>query len=104
MNNYKILGRIGQGAHGYVLKALNEKNETVVALKKICFKNLDEGIPKNVMREITALTVLNSKHVFCRFDFSSFRNLRVLGGGTVGGDSARNGYGVGDGIFTFEFV
>lgn len=63
MNNYKILGRIGQGAHGFVLKATSGTSGAVVALKKICFKNLDEGIPKNVMREITALTVLNSKHV-----------------------------------------
>lgn len=62
MNNYKILGRIGQGAHGYVHKAINKTNEGVVALKKICFKNVDEGIPKNVMREITALTILNSKY------------------------------------------
>lgn len=68
MNNYKVLGRIGQGAHGYVLKALNKTNGATAALKKICFKHLDEGIPKNVMREITALTVLNSKHVFLAVD------------------------------------
>lgn len=63
MNNYTIVGRVGQGAHGYVLKAINKTSDAVVALKKISFKNLDEGIPKNVMREITALTVLNSEHV-----------------------------------------
>lgn len=63
MDNYKILGRVGQGAHGYVLKALNKTSEDVVALKKILIKNLDEGIPKNIMREITALRVLKSKYV-----------------------------------------
>lgn len=63
MNNYAIVGRVGQGAHGYVLKALNRTTDDVVALKKINFKNLVEGIPKNVMREIAALRVLNSEHV-----------------------------------------
>lgn len=69
MDNYTVLGRIGQGAHGYVLKALNKASQNEVALKKIVIKNLDEGIPKNIMREITALRVLNSKFV---------RNLRLL--------------------------
>lgn len=64
MNNYKILGRIGQGAHGYVVKATNRKTKATVALKKINFKRVSKGeIPKNVMREITALTVLSSKYV-----------------------------------------
>lgn len=63
MKKYTIVGRVGQGAHGYVLKAINKASDAVVALKKVSFKNLDEGIPKNVMREIATLTVLNSQHV-----------------------------------------
>lgn len=63
MNNYKILGRVGQGAHGYVLKGISNATDKVVALKKIIIKTLDEGIPKNIMREITALRVLHSDHV-----------------------------------------
>lgn len=63
MNEFRILGRVGQGAHGYVLKAVHKTTEETVALKKILIKNLDEGIPKNIMREITALRVLKSKYV-----------------------------------------
>lgn len=63
MDNYKVLGRVGQGAHGYVLKGINKTTDKVVALKKIIIKTLDEGIPKNIMREVTALRVLNSEHV-----------------------------------------
>lgn len=66
MNNYKVLGRVGQGAHGYVLKGINNATDRVVALKKLIVKTLDEGIPKNIMREVTALRVLNSEHV-CQF-------------------------------------
>lgn len=63
MINYKILGRIGQGAHGYVMKAFDKANDKYVALKKLSIKTLEEGIPTKVMREICALRVLKCKYV-----------------------------------------
>lgn len=65
MNQYKTMGRIGQGAHGYVTKAFDKNNAKIVALKKLSIKTLEEGIPKKIMREICALRVLNSKYVSC---------------------------------------
>lgn len=63
MNNYEVVSRIGQGAHGYVLKAVDKNDGRVVALKRVVIRTLDEGIPKNTMREITALRVLKSDYV-----------------------------------------
>lgn len=62
MNNYKLLGRAGEGAHGFVFKGMDLRNENMVALKKIMF-NPSLGVPKNTMREICALRALKSNHV-----------------------------------------
>ncbi|GJQ66666.1 hypothetical protein Trydic_g4634 [Trypoxylus dichotomus] len=63
MDEYKILGRIGQGAHGYVMKGVHRGTNKEVALKKVIIKSLQEGIPKNIMREILALRVLKFKYI-----------------------------------------
>lgn len=57
------MGRIGQGAHGYVMKAFDKTNGKYVALKKLSIKTLDEGIPTKIMREICALRILRYKYV-----------------------------------------
>ncbi|CAH1101098.1 unnamed protein product [Psylliodes chrysocephalus] len=62
MENYKLLGRAGEGAHGFVFKAKDLRNENEVALKKIAI-NPDLEIPNNVMREILALRVLKYAHI-----------------------------------------
>lgn len=62
MNNYKLLGRAGEGAHGFVFKAMDQRTGGLVALKKITF-NPNHGVPKKTMREICALRVLKSKNV-----------------------------------------
>ena len=38
MEDYTILGRIGEGAHGIVMKARHRKTGTIVALKKVLLK------------------------------------------------------------------
>lgn len=63
ITSYSIAGRIGEGAHGLVFKAHHLPTGREVALKKILIKNLDEGIPVNVMREIKALQLLRCKYV-----------------------------------------
>lgn len=79
MNQYTVLGRIGEGAHGYVMKGVNKFTGSEVALKKLMIKNLDEGIPVNVMREIASLRVLNSdyvcyflKHLYFKYNRQNF--------------------------------
>lgn len=72
MESYHILGRIGEGAHGIVLKAKHievtdclsdhEENECfmpsdsvhqtgeLVALKKVPLRKLEDGIPNSALR------------------------------------------------------
>ncbi|KAJ3647485.1 hypothetical protein Zmor_019362 [Zophobas morio] len=63
MENYKLLGRIGKGAHGLVFKALDTRNGRTVALKQITIASIANGIPKNTMREICTLRALQSKYI-----------------------------------------
>ncbi|VDL34814.1 unnamed protein product [Hymenolepis diminuta] len=55
MDKYTILSRIGEGAHGVVLKGQHKDTGELVALKKVPLKKLDEGIPHTALREIKAL-------------------------------------------------
>lgn len=62
MEQYDILGRIGEGAHGIVLKAKHvevsflstqnfySKSGELVALKKVPLRKLVDGIPNTALR------------------------------------------------------
>ncbi|BFZ17989.1 hypothetical protein BsWGS_21028 [Bradybaena similaris] len=60
MEQYNILGRIGEGAHGIVQKAKHIESGDIVALKKVLLKNPEEGIPNTALREIKALQEIES--------------------------------------------
>lgn len=55
MEQYTILGRIGEGAHGIVFKAKHIESGEIVALKKVSLRKLEDGIPNSALREIKAL-------------------------------------------------
>ncbi|XP_031149037.1 cyclin-dependent kinase 20 isoform X2 [Sander lucioperca] len=55
MEQYSILGRIGEGAHGIVFKAKHIETGETVALKKVALRRLEDGIPNQALREIKAL-------------------------------------------------
>ncbi|VDD82103.1 unnamed protein product [Mesocestoides corti] len=61
MDGYAILSRIGEGAHGVVLKGRHKETGKLVALKKVPLRKLDEGFPHVALREIKALQ-LTSQH------------------------------------------
>ena len=76
MDDYVVLGRVGEGAHGIVMKARHRHTGEVVALKKVALKQhqqqqpqrMEEGgegglITEPTIREIKALQELNSIHV-----------------------------------------
>ncbi|XP_043241124.1 cyclin-dependent kinase 20-like [Amphibalanus amphitrite] len=63
MNNYKVVSRIGEGAHGVVLRAESLLTGDVVALKKVALKRLEDGLPLTMLREIKTLQQLESRHV-----------------------------------------
>ena len=58
-----MLGRIGEGAHGVVMKGRHRRSGSVVALKKILLKRRldDGGVPEAALREIKALQERNRR-------------------------------------------
>ncbi|KAG8327525.1 cyclin-dependent kinase 20-like [Homalodisca vitripennis] len=69
MENYSVTGRIGEGAHGQVLRGVQLKTGMEVALKKVLLKKLDEGIPNSVIREIKTLQEVDCKYVMKLVDY-----------------------------------
>ena len=58
MDQYNILGKVGEGAHGIVFKAKHIQSGEIVALKRVLLKRLDNEIPNTVLREIKALQAI----------------------------------------------
>lgn len=65
MDRYTTTGRIGEGAHGVVLKAYDNAcpNARQVALKRILLKRMDDGIPIPIVREVKTLQRLKHPYV-----------------------------------------
>ncbi|XP_035676729.1 cyclin-dependent kinase 20-like [Branchiostoma floridae] len=64
MEQYTIMERIGEGAHGIVFKAKHVESGEVVALKKVPLRRLEDGIPNTALREIKALQEIEeNQHV-----------------------------------------
>jgi cell cycle related kinase len=57
MEDYAVLGRVGEGAHGVVVRARHRRSGRVVALKRILLKRNEDSIPETAIREIKALQV-----------------------------------------------
>ncbi|KAK0147061.1 Cyclin-dependent kinase 20 [Merluccius polli] len=55
MDQYSILGRVGEGAHGIVFKAKHIETGQTVAMKKVSLRRSEEGFPNQALREIQAL-------------------------------------------------
>ncbi|XP_042337603.1 cyclin-dependent kinase 20 isoform X1 [Plectropomus leopardus] len=67
MEQYSILGRIGEGAHGIVFKAKHIETGETVALKKVALRRLEDGVPNQALREIKALQEIeDNQHVSVR--------------------------------------
>ncbi|KAI8809521.1 kinase-like domain-containing protein [Cladochytrium replicatum] len=63
MERYQSLEKIGEGAHGIVLKAKFIETGEIVALKKIPLRRVGEGIPSTILREIKALQQIDHHNV-----------------------------------------
>ncbi|XP_043477254.1 cyclin-dependent kinase 20-like [Leptopilina heterotoma] len=63
MDKYSISGRIGEGAHGVVLKAIDNTNGREVALKKVLLKRIEDGIPTSIIREVKSLQTLKHPYI-----------------------------------------
>lgn len=71
MDQYKVVTRIGEGAHGVVLLARHLKTGASVALKKVAVRAAAEGLPHNTLREVQVRCVYTAEltpvllNVFC---------------------------------------
>nr|XP_043634540.1 cell division control protein 2 homolog [Erigeron canadensis] len=62
LDQYKILEKIGEGAYGVVYKALDTKNNAIVAVKEIRVPKYD-GIRASNLREVVILKTLQHDNV-----------------------------------------
>ena len=63
MNKYDILGVVGEGAYGVVLKCRNKENGETVAIKKFKDSDEDEVIKKTTLREVKILRMLKHNNI-----------------------------------------
>lgn len=63
-------GRIGEGAHGIVLKGIDKSTMKLVAMKRIALKNINEqGLPNSAVRELLALRLIRHEYVVNLVDY-----------------------------------
>ena len=63
MRKFDVLGVIGIGAYGIVLKAKNKENGEIVAIKKFKESDADETIKKISQREIKFLKMVDHTNI-----------------------------------------
>jgi cyclin-dependent kinase-like len=63
MNKYEVLGVVGEGAYGVVLKCKNKETSEVVAIKKFKESEDDEMVKKSTLREVKILRMLKQENV-----------------------------------------
>ncbi len=63
MNKYEILGVVGEGAYGVVLKCRNKETGEILAIKKFKESEDDEIIKKTTLREVKILRMLKAVNI-----------------------------------------
>jgi serine/threonine protein kinase len=53
--HYRLIEKIGEGTYGIVYKAVDQRNDTLVAFKKVMLRKAEDGLPKEFLREIESL-------------------------------------------------
>jgi serine/threonine protein kinase len=60
---YRLLEKIGEGTFGTVFKAIDQRSNKLVALKKVKIRKADEGLPKEFLREVESLKYVTHENV-----------------------------------------
>lgn len=63
MNKYEVLGIVGEGAYGVVLKCRNKETTEIVAIKKFKENDDDENLRKTTLREVKILRMLRHPNI-----------------------------------------
>lgn len=65
MNKYEVLGVVGEGAYGVVLKCRNKETSEIVAIKKFKESEDDQVLHKTNLREVKILRMLRHNNIIC---------------------------------------
>lgn len=63
MNKYEVMGVVGEGAYGVVLKCRNKDSGDIVAIKKFKESEDDEIVRKTTLREVKILRMLKHENI-----------------------------------------
>lgn len=63
MNKYDVLGVVGEGAYGVVLKCKNKDSNEIVAIKKFKESEEDEAVRKTTLREVKILRIMRHENI-----------------------------------------
>ncbi|CAG9323353.1 CDKL5_3 [Blepharisma stoltei] len=63
MNKYEVMGVVGEGAYGVVLKCRNKETGEIVAIKKFKDSEEDETVRKTTIREVKILRMLKHENI-----------------------------------------
>jgi cyclin-dependent kinase-like len=63
MNKYEVLGVVGEGAYGVVLRCRNKENGETVAIKKFKESEDDDIVKKTTLREVKVLRMLRHPNI-----------------------------------------
>eukprot|EP00291_Cryptomonas_curvata_P028786 CAMPEP_0172208780 /NCGR_PEP_ID=MMETSP1050-20130122/34694_1 /TAXON_ID=233186 /ORGANISM="Cryptomonas curvata, Strain CCAP979/52" /LENGTH=231 /DNA_ID=CAMNT_0012888473 /DNA_START=376 /DNA_END=1067 /DNA_ORIENTATION=+ len=63
MNKYEVLGVVGEGAYGVVLRCRNKESGEIVAIKKFKESEDDEVVRKTTLREVKLLRMLRHENI-----------------------------------------
>ncbi|KAF6029991.1 CDKL5 [Bugula neritina] len=63
MNKYQVLGIVGEGAYGVVLKCKQKENGELVAIKKFKDGEENEDVKRTTLRELRMLKSLKHENV-----------------------------------------
>ena len=63
MNKYQVLGVVGEGAYGVVLKCKNKESNETYAIKKFKESEDDEAVRKTTIREVKILRMLKQPNI-----------------------------------------
>lgn len=61
---------VGEGSYGLVYKAVDNRNNTIVAIKQVPFSEKDEGIPCTAIREISILRSCSHPNIVSIMDIT----------------------------------
>ena len=60
--DYRIVKKIGEGTYGTVYSAVCQRNAMPVAIKKVKIRKVEEGLPKELVREVESIEAIASNY------------------------------------------